>query len=99
MEGHADDTDFAGDAFGSPAEIAGFKAEAAVFGVAAPGADEMDGFAADTGVGGLTALLEGSVGLSDWLLEVGGFLVVCIPLLAVVGTLCTGGGALVTGVS
>ena len=54
------DTDFAGDAFGAPGEIAGVEAEAAVFGVAASGADEMYSFGADTGVGWLTALLESS---------------------------------------
>lgn len=61
MEGHADDADFAGDAFGTPGEVAGFEAEAAVFGVAATGADEMDTLGADTGVGWLTALLKSSV--------------------------------------
>lgn len=63
MEGHADHADFAGYAFGAPGEVAGFKAKAAVFGVTATGADEMDTLCADTGVGWLAALLESSIPL------------------------------------
>ena len=61
MEGYRDDADFAGYAFGAPGEITGFEAEATVFGVAAAGADEMDAFGADPGVGWLAAFLECSV--------------------------------------
>lgn len=67
MEGHANDANFAGYAFGAPGEVASFEAEAAVFGVTTTGADEMDTLSADTGVGWLAALLKGSVFLrSDW---------------------------------
>ena len=52
------DTDFAGDALGAPGKIARIEAEAAVFGVAASGADKMYSFGADTGVGWLAALFE-----------------------------------------
>jgi hypothetical protein len=61
MEGYDDDTDFAGDALGAPAEVAGVETQGAIFGVAASDADEMDAFVADTGVGWLTTFLEGSV--------------------------------------
>lgn len=63
MEGDANDADFAGYAFGSPGEIAGFKAETTVFGVAATSADKMDTLGADTGIGWLAALLKSSVSL------------------------------------
>ena len=61
MVGHDDDADLARDAFAAPGEVAGFEAQGAVFGVAAAGADEVDAFGADAGVGGLTTFLEGSV--------------------------------------
>ena len=61
MEGYNDDTGFAGDAFGSPAEVAGVESESAVFGVATADTDEMDSLAADTGVCWLTTFLKGSV--------------------------------------
>ena len=61
MEGHANDTDFAGYAFGAPGEVTRFEAESAVFGVTTTGADKMDTLSADTGVGWLAAFLKGSV--------------------------------------
>ena len=60
MERDDDDTDFSGDALGAPGKVAGVEAQGAVFGVAAAGANEMDTFVANTGVGWLAALLEGS---------------------------------------
>ena len=61
VEGYGDDTDFAGDALAAPGEVAGFETKSTELGVAATGADEMDALGADTGVGGLTTFLEGSV--------------------------------------
>ena len=61
MEGHADDTDFAGYSFRAPGEISTFEAEAAIFSVTTTGADEMDTLGADSGVGWLAAFLKGSV--------------------------------------
>lgn len=61
VEGHSDDTDFAGDAFATPSEVAGIDAEGTEFAVSATSADEMDALGSNTGVGGLTALLESSV--------------------------------------
>lgn len=58
MVGDGDDTDFAGDAFGTPAEIPRVEAEGTVFLVAATGADDVDAFGADTGVGGLAAFFK-----------------------------------------
>ena len=58
VEGHHDDAHFAGDAFGAPGEVAGFEAEAAVFGVAAAGADEVDALVADSRVGWLTTFFK-----------------------------------------
>ena len=92
VEGDADDADLAGDAFGAPGEVARFEAEGAVFGVAAAGADKMDAFGAYAGVGGLAAFFEGS-GFrgkvrSDGLRD--SRCVALLPLLAVVGSLCSG---------
>ena len=67
VEGHANDADFPRYTFGAPREIAGFKAESAVFGVTTTGADKMDTFGAYAGIGWLAAFLESSVSLSsDW---------------------------------
>ena len=60
VEGHADDADLAGHAFGTPGEVAGVEAEGAKFVGAAADADHVDALVADTGVGWLTALFEGS---------------------------------------
>jgi hypothetical protein len=60
MEFYADDTDFAGYGFRTPGEVAGFETEAAVFGVAAACADEMDTLGSDSGLGWLTTLLKRS---------------------------------------
>jgi hypothetical protein len=62
VESYDDDAHFAGDALAAPGEVAAVETEGAVFGVAAAGTDEMDAFVADTGVGWLTSLLEGSAG-------------------------------------
>lgn len=58
VEGHADDADLAGHAFGTPGEIAGVEAEGAEFVGAAADADHVDALVADTRVGWLTALFE-----------------------------------------
>lgn len=65
MESDDDDTDFAGDALGGPGEVTRVEAQGTIFGVATPGANEMDALVADTRVGWLAAFLEGSsVGVS-----------------------------------
>jgi hypothetical protein len=61
MERHDNDTDFPGYALGAPAEVAAVQTQSTVLGVAASGANEMDALVADTGVGRLTTLLEGSM--------------------------------------
>ena len=58
MEGDRDDADFSGNAFGAPAEVPGVEAEGTVFVVATAGADDVDAFGADTGVGMLTAFFK-----------------------------------------
>jgi hypothetical protein len=104
MEDDTDDTGLASDAFGSPREVARVEAQGAELAVAATRADKMDALAADTCVGRLATFLESSVcvmpcqnkaraeaiGLRD---------MCCIPLLAVVSPLCTGGGPLVARIS
>lgn len=60
MERHADDADLAGHAFGAPGEIAGVEAEGAELVGAAADADHVDALVADTGVGWLAPLFEGS---------------------------------------
>jgi hypothetical protein len=40
--GHDNDTDFAGDTFATPGEVAGFEAQGTIFGVTTASADEMD---------------------------------------------------------
>ena len=73
MVGHVDDADLAAHTFRAPGEVAGVEAEGAVLVVAAPDADDVDSFGADTGVGWLTAFLEGSVhGEKVWLAVVQG---------------------------
>ena len=66
MEGYADDADFARYAFGAPGKVARIDSEGTVFGVTPTGADEMDAFIANSGVGWLAALLKGSDFLSVW---------------------------------
>ena len=88
MEGHANDADFAGYAFGAPRKVAGFKSEGTIFGVTTTGADKMDALGADTCVGWLAALFKSSVSLrSDWCRprELGS-----VPLFAIVCSLCSG---------
>lgn len=105
MEGHADHTDFARDAFRAPAEVTGVNAEGSVFGVAATGADEVDAFVADSGVCWLAAFLKCSVwevlldSSSNGRLGGCSHCDLALPLLAIVRTLRTSGRALVTRVS
>ena len=102
MEGDGNDTDFAGDALAAPGEVAGVEAQGAELAVAAAGTDEMDTLAADTGVGRLATFLEGPVVLHIRLRCLkgrAGAIGLCIPLLAIVCALCTGGAALVTRVT
>lgn len=60
VEGDDDDSDLAGHTFASPAEVAAVEAKGSVLGVASSGADEVNSLAADTGVGRLTSLFEGT---------------------------------------
>jgi hypothetical protein len=59
VEGDTDDADLAGDTLAAPG--AGFETETTELAVTTTGADEVDTLGADSGVGGLTALLESSV--------------------------------------
>jgi hypothetical protein len=95
VESDGDDTDFAGDALAAPGEVAGIETERAELAVAATGADEVDTLGSDTGVGRLATLLESSV-LTSILMFKRETIGLCIPLLAVVCALSTGGAALVT---
>lgn len=61
VESDGDDADLAGDALGTPREVTGVEAQGAELAVSATGADEVDALGSDTGVGGLTTLLESSV--------------------------------------
>jgi hypothetical protein len=54
-------TSLAADALGAPGEIAGIETKGAELAISTASTDEMDTFGADTGVGGLTALLESTV--------------------------------------
>jgi hypothetical protein len=65
VESDGDDADLAGDTLATPGEVAGVETQGAELAVAATGADEVDTLGADTGVGGLAALLESSVGLTS----------------------------------
>ena len=60
VESDDDDTDFASDSLTAPAEVAALEAQSAVLGVASSGADKVNSLVADTGVGWLTSLLEGT---------------------------------------
>jgi hypothetical protein len=60
VEGDTDDTALAGNALGTPGEVAGVETESAELAVATTGAHEMDTLSSDTGVGGLATLLESS---------------------------------------
>jgi len=61
MEGDGDNTGLLGDAFGSPGEVARIETDGAELAVTTTGADEMDTFGTDTGVGSLTSGLEGTL--------------------------------------
>lgn len=56
--GDGDDTGLLGYALGAPGEVARVETQSAELAVAAAGANEMHALGSDTGVGGLTALLE-----------------------------------------
>lgn len=64
VEGDTDDADLAGDALAAPGEVAGVETETTELAVTTTGADEVDALGADSGGGGLTALLESSVCVS-----------------------------------
>lgn len=64
VEGDTDNADLAGDALAAPGEVAGVETETTELAVAATGADKVDALGADSGGGGLTALLERSVCVS-----------------------------------
>ena len=92
---HADDTGFPRDALAAPGEVARVETQGAEFPVAAAGAHEMDALSTNTCVGRLAAFLECSATMElamDWTETFG----LCIPLLAIVCSLGTGCGALVT---
>jgi hypothetical protein len=91
-----DDTGLLGDALGAPGEVAGLETQSTELAVSSAGADKMDTRRANTGVGGLTALLESPEAMLDMTREAIGL---CIPLLAVVCPLRTGSGTLVARVS
>lgn len=102
MESDSNDTNFARDSLAAPAEVAGVEAQSTELAVASSCAYEMDSLGADTCVGGLAALLEGSViPLSGTCVLASGRVAfgLCIPLLAIVCALSTSGTALVTGVT
>jgi len=61
VESHSDNANLAGNTLRTPREVSGFEAQATELAVAAARAHEMDALGADTGVGGLAALLESSV--------------------------------------
>jgi len=61
VEGDTDDTGLASNTLGSPAEVTRVETEGTELAVTTAGAHEMDALGADTGVGGLTTLLESSV--------------------------------------
>lgn len=62
VEGHSNDTGLAGDTLGAPREVTRLETETTELLVATTGADKVDALGANTGVGGLTTLLESSVG-------------------------------------
>lgn len=61
VEHHANHTGLAGDALRAPGEVTGVETEGTELLVATAGADQVDSLAADTGAGGLAALVESSV--------------------------------------
>lgn len=91
-----DDTGLLGDALRAPGEIAGLETQSTELAVSAAGADKMNTLRANTGIGGLAALLESPEAMLDMTREAIGL---CIPLLAVVCPLRTGSGALVARVT
>jgi len=61
VERDTDDTGLAGNALGTPGEVTGLETESTELLVTTTGADKVDALCAQTGVGGLAALLESSV--------------------------------------
>lgn len=102
VEDDADDTRLARAVLRAPGEVAAVEAERAELAVAAARAHQVDALRADTGVGRLAALLECPVGsdrvrtLGVCLMRLPGAIGLCIPLLAVVCSLGSRRGALVT---
>ena len=66
MVGDGDDADFSAYAFRAPGEVAGVEAEGTEFLVAAADAYQMDTLGADTGIGRLATLFEGSREDCQW---------------------------------
>lgn len=63
--GDDDDAGLAGNALRGPGEVARVETEGTELAVATTGADKVDTLGTDTGVGGLAALLESPVAMSD----------------------------------
>lgn len=61
MEAHDDDAHFLADAFATPGEVAGVKAESTEFCIAATSADDMDSFPPNPRIGWLAAGFESSL--------------------------------------
>lgn len=61
VESHSDHADLAGNALAAPREVAGVETQSTEFAVAATSAHQVNTLGADTGVGGLTTLLESSL--------------------------------------
>jgi hypothetical protein len=107
VEGHSNDTGLAGDTLRAPREVTGVQTEGTELLVATTGADKVNALGANTGVGGLAALLERSVErLVRTCSDICGPLprpktsistwgCRIVPLLAVGGALSTSGAALV----
>ena len=95
MVDHANDAGFPRDGLTAPGEVAGVETQGAEFPVTATSADEVDAFSTNTCVCGLAALLECSTTM-ELAMDCTETFGLCIPLLAIVCSLRTGCGALVT---
>ena len=60
-----DDTGLLGDTLGAPGEVAGLETQSTELAVAAAGADKVHTLRANTGIGGLAALLESPEAMLD----------------------------------
>lgn len=102
---HPDHAGLARNPLGSPREVARVQTQRAVLGVTTPGPHKVDALGADTRVGRLTTLLEGSAGKIPLTLCPNplpmAFSSICsvVPLLAVLGALRSASRALVTGIT